>query len=78
MKDALEKQMDKKKKEQMIAKSQDRISSMEYSVLIKKKEEQDKLNKKSNEQRLKEDFKFNNLKIIETKNKEIEVNLCLF
>ncbi len=65
--------MDKKKKEQMIAKSQERISSIEYSMLLKKKEEIEQRNKRMKELRMKEDFKFNNLNIIENKNKQIEV-----
>jgi hypothetical protein len=73
IKQALERQMDKKKKEQMIAKSQERISSIEYSMLLKKKEEIEQRNKRMKELRMKEDFKFNNLNIIENKNKQIEV-----
>jgi hypothetical protein len=65
--------MDKKRKDKLIAKSQDRISTSEYSILIKKKEEQEKMNRKFNEQRMKEDFKYNNLRIIESKSKEIVV-----
>ncbi len=72
-KEYLEYQMEKKRKEKMIAKSQEKITSSEYSMLLKKKEEIEQQNRKMNQSKMKEDFKFNNLKIIENKNKANEV-----
>ena len=54
-------------------KSEEKVYAKDYFELIQKKDEEDRINRKLNEKKLKEDFAKNNLRLLAIKQKNEEV-----